>query len=132
MSALPQVDLTIEQFETGRINPERFDHEAHVYVAWLYVQAYEQAEAIARFDSALKRLTLQLGIPGKYHATITWFFLLLIGDRCRDNEGWQAFCSRNQDLINDSKAILRRYYSNERLFSEAARTHFVLPDKLVN
>lgn len=129
MSALPKADLTIDRFEAGQIDPERFNHEAHVYVAWLYVQTYEQAEAIARFDNALKRLTLQLGIPGKYHATITWTFLLLISERCRDNEGWQAFCSRNQDLVNDSKAILGRYYSDERLFSETARMHFVLPDR---
>jgi hypothetical protein len=60
---------------------------------------------------------------------MTWAFLLLINERRRDNEGWQTFCSRNQDLINDSKASLGRYYSDERLFSETARTHFVLPDR---
>jgi hypothetical protein len=34
MSTLPQLRLTIAQFETGEFDPERFDHEAHVYVAW--------------------------------------------------------------------------------------------------
>lgn len=131
MSAPPNADLTIEQFEAGRIDPEHFNHEAHVYMGWLYLQAYEQSEAIARFDNALKRLTLGLGVPGKYHATITWAFLLLINERRRDDEAWQSFCSRNRDLIDDSKASLGRYYSDERLFSNTARSRFVLPDKLI-
>ena len=132
MSALPQSRLTIEQFETGEFDPESFDHEAHVYVAWLYVQAYDLPVAIRRFDSALKRLTAQLGIPDKYHATITWTFLLLINERFRDNEEWCAFCLRNQNLFNDSKAIVGRYYTDALLFSDRARQHFVLPDKLAS
>jgi len=130
VSTLPQLRLTIEQFESGEFDPERFDHEAHVYVAWLYVQAYDLSVAIRRFDSALKRLTAQLGIPGKYHATITWTFLLLINERYRDDEEWCAFCSRNPDLFGDSKAIVGRYYTDALLFSDRAREHFVLPDKL--
>jgi hypothetical protein len=76
MSITGHPDLTIEQFESGNIDAEMFDHEAHVYVGWLYVQQYELADAIARFDDALRRLTRKLGAPGKYHATITWIFLL--------------------------------------------------------
>jgi hypothetical protein len=132
VSTAPQSRLTIEEFETGELDPERFDHEAHVYVAWLYVQAYDLSVAIRRFDSALKRLTARLGIPGKYHATITWTFLLLINERYRDNEEWRAFCTRNADLFGDSKAIVGRYYTDALLFSDRARRHFVLPDKLAS
>jgi len=132
VSAIPRTDLTIERFEAGQLDPEQFDHEAHVYVGWLYVNAYVLAEAISRFDSALKRLTTALGIPGKYHATITWAFLVLIKERCRDNEGWNAFRSRNEDLLRESKSILGRYYSDATLFSDIARQHFVLPDKLAS
>lgn len=132
MSAKRQLRLTLEQFESGEIDPERFDHEAHVYVAWLYVQAYDLPVAIRRFDCALKRLTEKLGVPGKYHATITWTFLLLINERYRDNEEWCAFHLRNADLFSDSKAIVGRYYTDALLFSDRARQHFVLPDKLAS
>jgi len=131
MSAvLAEPEFTIEKFESGRLNHELFDHEAHVYVGWLFVGEFGLAAAISRFDAALKRLTRQLGVPGKYHATITWMFLLLIGERFRDDEGWQEFRSRNQDLIADCKTTLGRYYSDEYLFSDDARRRFVLPDKL--
>ena len=85
---------------------------------------------IAKFDAALRRLTLRLGIPGKYHATMTWFFLLLVAERFDERDGSQSFRSSNADLLQDSKKILGRYYSEKLLFSDIARERFVLPDNL--
>lgn len=130
MSTVPTPQFTIEQFEAGQVDPECFDHEAHVYVGWLYVNKFGLADALRRFDVTLKRLTKQLGIPGKYHATITWLFLMLIAERSRKNESWHTFRSRNADLVGDSKTMLGLYYSEALLFSNRAREHFVLPDKL--
>ncbi len=128
MNSLPR--LSIEQFEDGNVDAGQFDHEAHVYVGWLYVQAFDLAEAVVRFDGALRRLTERLGVPGKYHATITWLFLVLINERALPGESWDAFRSRNEALFRDSKTTLERYYSDTLLFSDAARRHFVLPDRL--
>lgn len=47
-----------------------------------------------------------------------------------DIDGWQSFRSSNADLLQDSKKILGRYYSEELLFSDIARERFVLPDNL--
>jgi len=125
-----RAEVTIEAFEAGNINPDRFNHEAHVFVGWLYVNKFDLAEAILRFDSGLKRLVKKLGADDKYHATLTWFFLLLIAERVEANEPWTGFRHRNSDIINDSKKILARYYSDDHLFSDRAREHFVLPNRL--
>ena len=93
--------LTIERFEASAIDPACFDHEAHVYVGWLYVMAYAQDEAIARFDAALQRLTEKIGATAKYNAMITWLFLKLIAERARTGEDWPAFRTRNTDLLDD-------------------------------
>jgi N-formylglutamate deformylase len=132
MSPEQILGLTIRRFETGQIDAEHFDHEAHVYVGWLYLQAYDLAAAIARFDKALGRLTNKLGVPEKYHATITWAFLILINECCRDGDSWPAFRSRNSHLITDSKTLLGRYYSDRLLFSDRARRQFVFPDRLAS
>jgi len=121
---------SIDRFENGEVDPESFNHEAHVYMGWLYVRAFGLTDAISRFDGALRRLTSLLGVPEKYHATITWLFLMLIEERSGQDESWQSFRARNTDLINDSKATLERYYSETRLFSKRAREHFTLPDRL--
>ena len=101
MSVPAQPDITLEQFERGDVDPAQFDHEAHVYVGWLYVSRYGRKEAIARFDAALKRLVAKIGAENKYNAMITWLFLVLIADRARQDENWQAFRGRNSDLIDD-------------------------------
>ena len=132
MSTAHTTDLTVQRFEAGEIDAEHFDHEAHVYMGWQYVRAYDLATAIVRFDRALRRLTAELGIPGKYHATITWAFLILIKERYRDGECWQAFRSRNPELMADSKTLLGRYYSDALLFSDLARRQYVLPDNLAS
>ena len=121
--------ISVEQFENGDIDPEYFDHEAHVHVAWQYATRFKPADALKKFDSALRRLVRRFGDDQKYHATLTWFFMLLIIERARRQETWQQFARRNPDLF-DSKALLARYYSHEHLYSEAARQHFLLPDRV--
>jgi len=130
MNAVATPDLEIDDFEHGDIDPAEFDHEAHVYVAWLYVRRLPLPQALAGFDAALQRFTQQLGVPGKYHATITWFFLLLIAERSRQDPtaDWSRFRHRNGDLFD--AALLRRYYQPQTLASDSARRCFVLPDRL--
>ena len=136
MSALPQMNLTcsesirIEDFERGDVDAEQFDHEAHIFVAWSYLQKHELQESIARFCKALRNLTKKLGVESKYHETITWFFMILIAERKAASEDWQAFKRRNADLFAKRPSIISAYYSSERLGSQLARTQFVMPDRL--
>lgn len=99
MNTSLESELSIERFETSDIDPARFDHEAHIYVGWLYVRAFPRSEAISRFDAALKRFTARIGAEKKYNATITWLFLLLIDERAQEDESWLAFRTRNADLF---------------------------------
>lgn len=121
-------ELTIENFERAAIDPEQFNHEAHIYMAWAYLDRYPVAEAIGRFTDALKRLTAELGVPGKYHETITWFYLLLIAERRGAEQSWAEFRAANPDLFDHSDNVLARYYRSATLASERARRSFVLPD----
>ena len=50
------VDLSIDGFERGEIDLESFDHEAHLHLAWLYLEQFPLPEALERFDAALRRL----------------------------------------------------------------------------
>ncbi|HLU05862.1 MAG TPA: hypothetical protein VKZ91_04845 [Woeseiaceae bacterium] len=119
----------VRLFEAGETDPGSFDHEAHVRVAWSYLHRYPAAIAIARFTSALRSLTTRLGANDKYHETISWFFLIVIAERraACPNGDWQSFKKVNRDLF-DGSALLRRYYSRDRLDSPDARRVFLLPD----
>jgi hypothetical protein len=133
MATPSQPELSIDDLEQGQIEGASFDHEAHVYLAWLYLDRYPVTEAIDRFTSALKRLTTKLGVPGKYHETISWFFMLIIAQRRAGNAGndWPNFKDKNPDLLSRNANVLNRYYSKETLATDAARRSFVLPDRFV-
>lgn len=132
-TALPcSAAISIAAFEDGAVDPDRFDHEAHINVGWSYLQLYELEEAIDRFSAALRRLTKNLGIETKYHETITWFFMILIADRrsTSASNDWQGFRQGNADLFARRPSIISQYYSDKRLGTSLARTQFVLPDRV--
>lgn len=125
---LPDIDA----FESGAIDPARFDHAAHLHVAWCYLGRYPLAEAIARFTGALRAFTVAVGAAAKYHETVSWFFMVIVAERraSAQTADWEAFRRDNADLFGDARALLRRYYSDECLASPAARSRFVLPDRV--
>lgn len=126
------ISAEVLAFEGGEIDPQTFGHEAHVRVGWAYLRQYSTAAAIAKFTSALKALTERLGVPDKYHETISWFFMLVIADRIADapHADWESFRQGNRDLFEESAALLRRHYSAGRLGSAEARRRFLLPDRV--
>lgn len=133
MSAARLPDLSIDALETGSIDPEAFDHEAHIYLGWLYLERFEIPEAIRRFSTALRKLTEELGVPDKYHETITWFYLLLLAERrlSSPSQDWFSFRRENDDLFGrGDRSILFRYYNRATLADPGARRVFVLPDRL--
>jgi len=134
MNTCTEPAISIAALETGDIDPQLFDHEAHVYAGWLYLREFPLAEAIARFTAALQRLTARLGVPEKYHETVSWFFLLLIAERraLSATDGWSDFRSNNDDLFRRNNNVLARYYSDELVGSDLARRRFLLPDRLAS
>jgi hypothetical protein len=130
-SAPEQYYPSIENFESADIDAAKFNHHAHVYVGWCYLQECPLLEGVASFTHALRRLTKRLGADKKYNETISWFFLVVIAERIQKNPGqsWADFRNANIDLCDDGGSLLRRYYSGPRLQSTAARELFLLPDK---
>jgi hypothetical protein len=96
-----ETTFTIDRFESGDIDASQFDHEAHIYVAWLYIKRFGPETAACRFDAALRRLTRQIGAAAKYDAIITWLFLKLLAERARADEDWPGFRARNADLVDE-------------------------------
>ncbi len=123
--------ITIEDFEAGNVVADMFDHEAHIRVARLFLLRFGQTDGSERFLRALRRLTHQIGVPDKYHETISRFYLTVIAERLRhaQDQNWAAFRSRNADLFDGS--LLKAAYSEKRLWSAEARAHFLLPDRAV-
>jgi hypothetical protein len=120
----------LTQFESGTLPAEKFHHADHVRVAWLYVRNYSAMEGLQRFCSNLKQFATLNGKPGLYHETITWAYFLLIQERAKkeDQDSWEKFVQNNADLFDYKNSVLKRYYSEDTLKSNLARSIFVFPD----
>jgi hypothetical protein len=115
MNAQLKPAVSIETLENATVDPDSFNHEAHVYAAWLFLDRWPLHVATSRFCDAIRRLTTKLG-----------------NERRMSDSGssWLQFRSQNSDLIDDAGKMLRRYYSKDLLDSELARQHFLLPNNL--
>lgn len=120
-------------FEGLTLPPAEFRHAGHVRLAWIYLRRMPLPEAMRRYADGLRGFASHLGKPGLYHETITYAFLMLIGERIADApaaEEWTDFKAGNPDLFGGVRSALGPWYSEERLASERARSGFVMPDRI--
>ena len=126
-------DEFIARFERGEIAAAEFPHREHVRLAWLYLRRLPLPEACARFVEGIRRFAAAQGKPERYHETITWAYLLLINERdarAGRTQTWDEFAEANADLLDWQNSVLKNYYREETLSSDAARKIFLLPDKI--
>lgn len=124
-------DELLARFEAATLTPDIFDHHEHVRLAWLHVTRLPLLEAIRIQCAGLQRLTAALGVPDKFHATITVAWVLLVHDRVAAGSAgtsWSAFCEAHADLFEPGGAVLARHYSAAMLGSNEARSAFMPPD----
>ena len=124
-------DEFVASFEDCSLANADFHHADHVRMAFLYLSRYPALEALERFAGSLARFATASGKANLYHETITWALVLLIRERMARagcSQTWAQFAACNTDLLNWKESILRRYYRDETLASELARSTFVFPD----
>ena len=117
-------------FERGEIAPADFDHRAHVRVAWVYLREGPSFEAATdRMRVAIQRFAAAANAAQKYHETITVLWMRVLADaagRVTLPCELEALVERCPELAD--KNLPLKYYSRERLFSDAARTAWIPPD----
>jgi hypothetical protein len=124
-------DPRVQAFETATIDPSVFRHRDHLYVAWCYLQALPLEEALARFVRHLRSLAQALGAPGKFHATITWTYLILLHEAMQEPElsgaDFDTLLSKHPSLLDQKEGALFEHYDRAEIDSEVARQRFVFP-----
>ena len=127
---LPDDEL-VRQFDAALLPKEAFRHREHVRAAFLYLSRYpDLAEAALHFRRALKRFAAAHGVPGLFHETLTWAWLVLINQRMQAKPcaGSLEFLRLNPDLCSHLGGPLARHYDiAEITASPLARQVFVLP-----
>jgi hypothetical protein len=121
----------LERFEDGTLPNESFHHEEHIRVAFLYLSEHSVLDSLERFSTGLRRFATRNGKAGLYHETITWAYILLIRERIARAEHkctWREFQASNADLFDRTRKVLKKYYRDETLASDLAKSTFLFPD----
>lgn len=118
-------------FENDAIPEPSFHHADHVRLAFAYLSEYPVLQALQKFAGALKRFAAARGKTRLYNETITFAYFFLIGERMArcESANWESFAQQNPDLLTWRDGILSRYYREDTLKSDLARTVFLFPDK---
>src|ERR1051326_8147367 len=73
-------DPLVLEFEASTIDPSRFHHREHLYVAWCYLRRLPVEEAFERYVHHLRALAIALGVPQKFDAEITRTYIARLGE----------------------------------------------------
>lgn len=117
--------------ESGLYPLSEFDHQAHLRLAYVCLISRDVAMALDYCREVINRLlSLNKVDPHKYHETITCAWLMTVRQRMSDSPSTDSFASfiRLHPELTDNR-LIRRHYSEARLFSSLAREHFLLPDR---
>ena len=110
---MTDVELT-RALERGEIKD--FHHASHLHVAWVYLTESSSVQQAARkMRNTLRRFAAAAGKPGKYHETITLFWVHLLSRAARvrpcGTPGRHRACK---------SAIAGKEFSTRLLFARAA------------
>lgn len=123
----------LELFDSGELPYDAWSHRLHVRLAYLFIRRYALSEALVQFRVGIRAYNAAHEVPDSltsgYHETLTVAWLRLISARAGgvpEPTDSESFCNMHPELLN--RALLRKFYSPERITSQKAKREFVEPD----
>jgi hypothetical protein len=118
------------QIESCVYPVEKFNHKAHLRLAYIYLCDNSDDAAYEKIQSTLCRYLKYNDIDlSKYHVTITKAWLLAVRHFIKQtpvSKSAVVFINKNPIMLDAN--IMMTHYSKELLFSNKARESFVNPD----
>lgn len=105
-------DFLVSFFDCS-IPAARFDHHGHVRVAWLMLRRFPLNEAIDRTCAGIAQLAAHLGVPGKYHRTLSEVGVHAVREKLR--EYLQASANGHTIIMHEMIAVLMMSLSQNKL-----------------
>ncbi|MBI3369507.1 MAG: hypothetical protein HY021_13990 [Burkholderiales bacterium] len=117
------------RFDRGEVRPEDFHHREHLRLAWACLQAEHTDPACDRMCAAIQAFAQRAGKPGKFHLTLTQFWVRLLAGVRRSHGATAELADvlpAHPELLDSATPLA--YYSADRLWSDAARLAWQAPD----
>ena len=119
-----------KEFNSCRISPADFTHEAHLRLAWINIRKYGIEQAELNIQNGLKNYVEFVGAKGKYNTTLTiaatkavYHFMLR-----SDSDNFKDFLIEFPKLKNNFKELMAYHYGFDIYNSIKAKTEYLEPD----
>lgn len=121
-----------QQFESCTLDPNLFNHEAHLRLAYIHIQKYGQEKAIAKICNQLQVFVAHLGASDKYNATLTVAAVKAMYHFMKRSaaNNFKAFIVEFPQLKNDFKKLMQSHYDFDIFNSPKAKSSFLEPNLL--
>ena len=121
-----------EAFKNKSLQPQFFNHEAHLRLAYIHIQTYGIDQAIDNVCTQIKAYAESLGAHDKFHKTVTvaavkavYHFMLKT-----KTDNFKEFIQENPRLKSNFMDLLSQHYGIDLFNNEQARSSFLQPDLL--
>lgn len=123
----------VHAFKTQTLNPKLFTHEAHIRLAWIYLNTYTIEQAIEQFSNQLFELVTLHKATDKFNKTLTVaaFYIIhhfKINSNAKD---FKAFINTYPELVLDFKSLVKKHYKRDVFNCPKAKKSFVEPDLIL-
>ena len=117
-------------FEAKTFNPKLFTHEAHVRLAWIYLNTYDVEQAIEAFCTQFVDFVTLYKAKGKYNKTLTIAAIYIINHfKTKSASGdFKTFILEYPELVTEFKHLIELHYSLDVYASVQAKQYYIEPD----
>jgi len=126
-----ELEAIVRGFESCTTAETDFPHQSHLVVATWYLNNATVPEALPKMRASILHFLEHYGIEGKYNATITLFWIIIVERFLRGLDANVSLLERTNAVVeslNDSR-LMFEYYSKELLWSPEAMREWVDPDR---
>ena len=122
----------MKRFENLTLNPELFNHEAHLRLAWIHIREFGRVQAEENLCAQIERFDAAFGDGTKFHHTLTVASVKMVAHfvgRSRANN-FQSFMREFPRLRSHFQDLLDQHYGIDLLTHPTAKEEYVEPDRL--
>jgi hypothetical protein len=124
-------DDFVSAFLAGSLPPTQFHHRDHLRLAWLLIGREGVQAAGDTVAAGIRRFAAHHGQAGKYHETMTRFWVRIVGHMALarpDIADFETFLAAFPQLLD--KGLPYRHWQGATMDGAAARAGWVEPDLL--
>lgn len=125
-----EIEAVVRGFESCSTGKSEFTHISHLAVTVWYLRRLSLEQATEQMRASLFRFIDHYGIEGKYHETLTVFWMRVVQKRLDGLDPTLSLLETTNAVIQalgDARLVFE-YYSEDLLWSAEARRTWVQPD----